>query len=455
MPSRRQSRGLKTRNGCAQCKQRRIKCDEKKLSCFNCNRFNQDCSFQHTEPFLFISRALLQPNLSNPSSHVESEPEASRKHRNDQLMLPCEPSFTLEDMRLLHHFTTYTVVTLSDHTEAQMVWSTSIVNCAFQHPFLLQGILAIAALHLAARDPKKEDRLSIMAASKQNIALHDFRSQMERITPENCDALFAFSFLASYYIPASAGTVINPSGNFLKEDMFNAIVYWLQLCHGTSSIYHHSKEWIGEGPLSSLFWPDQYSEIDRSSVVCEQVPVSAPHERRLRELEDLCQQDLGREGLDSATDIEEKELNAHALGIFMKLFRRLNDQHNRQDVQPSAKLMHKLPELQRDTRKRPSVFTLSLAWLFEIPLGFIELLEQQRPISLVIFAHFALLLLHAPQFWWNKPIAMKIVKAVNTSLATRYHRWIKWPLHEIMQRYDQMGYAGVSHVNSSHNRAHV
>ncbi|KAJ6007278.1 hypothetical protein N7540_011254 [Penicillium herquei] len=368
-------------------------------------------------------------------------------------MLPCETAFTLEDMRLLHHFTSYTVVTLSDHTEAQMVWSTKIVNCAFQHPFLLQGILAIAALHIAAQEPQEEDRLSIMAASKQNIALHDFRSQLERITPENCDALFAFSFLASYYVPASAGTVINPSGSFLKEDLFNAIVYWLRLCHGTNCIYHHSKKWITQGPLTSLFWPGQYSEIDRFGDFCDRFPVSTPHEHRLRQLEDLYQQDMGREGVTSASSIEEKELNAHALGIFVKLFRRLNGQHNRLNVRPSANSMSNPPnfeaarehsnfnlsELEPDVGKRPSVFTLSLAWLFEIPLGFIELLEQKRPVSLVIFAHFALLLLDAPQFWWNKPLAMKIVKAVHASLAARYHRCIEWPLHEIMQRNDQMG----------------
>ncbi|KAJ5752642.1 hypothetical protein N7520_009559 [Penicillium odoratum] len=338
-------------------------------------------------------------------------------------------------MRLLHHFATHTAATLSDHPEAQIIWRTSVVECSFRHPFLLQGILAVAALHTATSNPQEEDRLSMMAASKQNTALKEFRTQLQQITPKNCDALFAFSFLAGYYVPASAGTVINPSASFLKEDLFNAMVYWLRLCRGTSSIYQYAKEWIKQGPLANLFWTNQYSDKDRSSEVRDDYSLHTPYEQRLSDLETMCNQLSGREEVASETVVEERELNTHALKIFLRLFCCLNTLASKKprSTFPDADMPSK-PNSVNSTGKSPSDLTLSLAWLFEIPLGFIDLLEQQRPVSLVIFAHFAILLLHAPQFWWNEPIARKIVKTVNDSLAPRYHRLIQWPIHEVLQR---------------------
>jgi hypothetical protein len=44
------------------------------------------------------------------------------------------------------------------------------------------------------------------------------------MTGEDCDAVCAFSFLAEYYDPASAGTAINSSATLIKNDFFDAVV---------------------------------------------------------------------------------------------------------------------------------------------------------------------------------------------------------------------------------------
>jgi len=99
---------------------------------------------------------------------------------------------------------------MSDRSEAEEVWSTTVVQIAFEQPFLLQGILALAALHMASLNSPEKQRLSITVASNKMLA-YENRSQLEHITRQNCDAIFASSILTDYYIPASEVQSINPS----------------------------------------------------------------------------------------------------------------------------------------------------------------------------------------------------------------------------------------------------
>jgi hypothetical protein len=54
--------------------------------------------------------------------------------------------------------------------------------------------------------------------------------------------------------------------------------------------------------------------------------------------------------------------------------------------------------------------SLPFAWLFEISVPFVELVEQRQSVSLIIFAHFSLLFGNAAKLWWSEQIPAKIVK---------------------------------------------
>ncbi|KAL3429093.1 hypothetical protein BDV09DRAFT_180926 [Aspergillus tetrazonus] len=435
------SRGLKSRHGCGQCKQRRVKCDERKPRCYNCIRFNEACSFRLIEPFVTMSAGNLRLLQCGVSAVPHPQLSSTQDQKHDQESQPREVTFTLEDMRLLNHFINHTAETLSDSLTAQRIWRTSVVECAFNHIFLLEGILSLAALHMAMQNSEQAERLSILAATKQNTALQGYRFQLRNITPENCEAVFAFSFLACYYVPASAGTVINPAANFLEDDLLSAMVSWLRLCHGANSIHKYAGEWIRRGPLEGLLRQHPSSGYGRYAEICG---LNAPQLQRLRELEDLCNPHGKRENF-PYDNLDVKEINLRALTIFKGLLSCLQDKqdvnhwvsgqssHPLSDAETtfasSSQFGDKLPD---DLNAHAPGFNLSLLWLFEIPIEFIELLEKRNPISLIIFAHFSLLLLHGPQFWLNRPIANKIVQSVAASLDHRYFTWIQWPIERVL-----------------------
>ena len=54
---------------------------------------------------------------------------------------------------------------------------------------------------MASLNTGEEEHLSILAVSKQDAAHKDFRPQLENITPQNCDATFAFSLQNTTFLP--------------------------------------------------------------------------------------------------------------------------------------------------------------------------------------------------------------------------------------------------------------
>ncbi|KAJ6104102.1 hypothetical protein N7523_010422 [Penicillium sp. IBT 18751x] len=417
--------GQKSRTGCRECKIRKVKCDEQRPICGSCSRLNKNCSFLITTPYLWGSGRDRQPQSGTANSARKPRLDAREglsKHVKD------DPSFTLNDMRLLHHFISYTSATLSDRPEAQKTWATTVVQIAFVHQFLLQGVLALAALHMASLNTSEKESLSILAASKQDAALQEFRPQLEDITPQNCDAILAFSFLAEYYIPASAGTVINPSATFMEDDFFNAIVEWLRLYQGTSNIYKRKGHWIRNGPIAPLLW---CVLSERCQSPTQQANTKGTRIHPLHNLAKIWETEREL----SARELNENNINSRALEILVEAFNLvLEDKANAPEV-----AVYGVPnDLQWPINhtshgpKSSNSLSLSFGWLFEIPLGFVELLEQRRPAALIIFAHFSVLFQNAPKFWWNEPIPAKILKAVAAVLPREYHKWIELPMHEVL-----------------------
>lgn len=326
--------------------------------------------------------------------------------------------FSLEDMRLLHHFTSETASTLSDRPEVQDAWASTVVRLALTHTFLLQGILALSALHMASLDKQNKNRLSIVAASKQDTALRGYRLEVEDITDENCDAVFAFSFLAEYYIPASAGTAINPSATFMEDNFFDAIVDWLRLCQGTSDIYKRKGHRIKDGPLKPLLWNEFLAAKSDIPFLTNESHARAKSAHKLWYLRELLT------SKDSEAAARENSVNHEALSILVDVCSR---------VQGDFKSLDRASQSHQQYLGAPKYLSLSFVWLFEIPVPFVELLERRQPVSLIIFAHFSLLFGNAAKLWWSGHIPAKIAKAVAAILPHGYQQWIEWPVREVVQ----------------------
>lgn len=106
---------------------------------------------------------------------------------------------------LLHHYESTTSDTIATDPETQRLWRDTVVLIATHYEFLMHGIMAIAALHLAHDEliPHKKRQYLFMASKLQDEAMPAFREVVTKVNESNCHAILAFTHLLVIYSFAS------------------------------------------------------------------------------------------------------------------------------------------------------------------------------------------------------------------------------------------------------------
>jgi hypothetical protein len=112
----------------------------------------------------------------------------------------------INDMRLLHHWVTNASKSLYPHNVRKYeIWQGSIVDLSFDHPFLLHGLLGMAALHKAgAGDLPDRTALAVQADYHIGIALKIYSKKLESPTLEEALPMFLLSSILVNYQFGSA-----------------------------------------------------------------------------------------------------------------------------------------------------------------------------------------------------------------------------------------------------------
>jgi hypothetical protein len=93
---------------------------------------------------------------------------------------------------------TYQVLTRNERTDP--VWRLRVPEEALSHPFLMHGILALSAVHIArTRDDHRRPTYLNTAVAHQNQALTSFRGLLNDINDSNTKAMFALSSVVVVY----------------------------------------------------------------------------------------------------------------------------------------------------------------------------------------------------------------------------------------------------------------
>ncbi|KEF53173.1 uncharacterized protein A1O9_10621 [Exophiala aquamarina CBS 119918] len=104
---------------------------------------------------------------------------------------------------LLQHYRNFTSRTIATDIETEAMWGDALIHMAYHHDFLMNALLALAALHLAQgdeMDPPVDRRNYLLAASKfQDIAMAPFRVAVADANKANCHAILAFTHLLVLY----------------------------------------------------------------------------------------------------------------------------------------------------------------------------------------------------------------------------------------------------------------
>ncbi|QSZ35875.1 hypothetical protein DSL72_006997 [Monilinia vaccinii-corymbosi] len=157
----------KSSNGCAQCKARRVKCDEIHPTCSRCARRSAPCSF-------------LSSSNSPIGSSVQSSPISPA--------LEFESTRTIE-LKLMHHYSTSTSILLAQDSTDIVFQNTVAINLAFSNPFLMNAFMATAALHLSTVETDKSRFWIHTALQYHNKAITGLNEALKNPASSNLDAL--------------------------------------------------------------------------------------------------------------------------------------------------------------------------------------------------------------------------------------------------------------------------
>jgi len=131
-------------------------------------------------------------------------------------------------------------------------WRTYIPEQATKHKFLMHGILALSALHVAYKQPDQGAKYITLCDKHQNTALESYRGSLtSTIDASTADALFAFASMISVTSMArSCSPAVMRDAGMVDLD---AVCELFFLTRGVRDVIHLNHVVISQGPMAEMF----------------------------------------------------------------------------------------------------------------------------------------------------------------------------------------------------------
>ena len=366
----------KSRYGCDNCRRRRVKCDEGGPPCTNCIlRRLDNCIYSRVLP-----ASLLATPRRPSQSCISSRSDVALPLNGNSSDEPSSPAKLpkVDELELMHQFATDTYQSLCVSEDETPTWQVLVPKLALKHRYLMNGILALASLHIATTiDPTNALPYIDTGLEYHSLSLEPFRRSIENLGPENCNAAFAHS------IVTTAISLALPQLTVTRENaarMTDNMITVFELLQGVKKILTIGQSWINLKLFSQgSFWKDTTAILD------------ADTDGALNQLATLNEQ-IRANGDEDQFYIN-KDVIAHLRHCFTKFYAS-------SDPAPV------------------------LAWLAAVDKGFVDSLRRRQPFSMLILAYWGLLLADLNgQRWWALNSGRALVSELLDALSAEDLLW--------------------------------
>jgi hypothetical protein len=308
---------------------------------------------------------------------------------------------TPKNAELLHHYVTAASSSLADYDSFRPVWQVSVPQEAQSFGFLMDGILAISALHLGSLYYSPAftscERQALpyheLAHRHYDAAVSCFNTGVKQLTPANTNAVLAFAHLSVYFAFGSSPAL--PSA-FVSLD-------------------HDTNKTVTEQPIDDLL---EVILLFRKAMAVLRTAWSLLADSTMSIL-----LQHGPEVTDSAYLPTDIRIALEQLGA---LILSQQSQHNPELELPSNVYICSYAWLLSSfvmAETRPSDWSISLRFPMNVPEALIGQIRSREPLALVILAHYCVLLHRAPVRWWAVGWGSKVLKAVCHCLTGKEPVW--------------------------------
>ncbi|KAH1946286.1 hypothetical protein KXV69_005876 [Aspergillus fumigatus] len=342
--------GDHVRHGCQQCRERHVKCNEVHPQCLNCQRHKIQCSFSTPG----VTSATLSPD-------------------------------TLDDLQLLDYWYRRPIPANASGPAEQS--GHDIVRLGFSHHYLLNSILALAALQLFDED-RSQTRWYARAVVHWQAAITRARPHVQQLDESHCRALLSFCFYTSMYALAEPlRRPALPSRSQPSFDPVKELVQAIRLGRSSTSLVqqHLASVTISDPFLVGKFYPCKLAPI-------QGLESAFPQLVSLRAL-------IQRQCMD-----QERAVCLHAAeSLFVSIAHIVGDPGN------------------------PAQIRAIWGWASHVDSAFLDMCSAHHTAAIVIFARFAVLMHLGGDNWYLQRWPAVLLRQIRGLLKDDMEDPIRWP----------------------------
>jgi hypothetical protein len=296
----------------------------------------------------------------------------------------------LRELELMHHYTAYTSLTTADFATFNHIWQNVIPAEALSHPFLMYGILALAALHISHDRPQVKYLYTPVALQHYNVAIASFRSALKKVDADNCTALFNFSTILIVLSFAFA----QPPSPAQNQSSVEELIQIFTLLQGVRVVLQSAMPWVSKGPLSPLL---QRAAVQNSDAARNSIHIPQDFDEALIRLE----------GYNERTY-------------------EIADSHEmyNQAIQSLKACVKKI-------EANPGDRAAAINWLVFLESSYISSLKDNQPLALVTLAHYGIVLNGLRDSWFVRGLSIRVIEVVHLSLSEKWRPLVHWPMEQV------------------------
>ncbi|KAB8215058.1 hypothetical protein BDV33DRAFT_227871 [Aspergillus novoparasiticus] len=420
----------KSRNGCGNCKRRKIKCDEVHPACGQCISHDINCDFTvpPTAPSetastgstcsTLVARAAPSPynsitfisssktDFKLPKRRYQRRPATARETANaksalaEVLLTPTNSQLQLNttDLALLHHYLSVTSITLSDDDEGLHLLQVALPQIGFRYQYILHLLLAFASYHMTRSSSMDAPHgRSLEGDHHYNTALTLVSSSIAGLNESTCQAVYSSSVLICLCSLAKGPR----DGEYLAfSDSDRA--EWLTLLRGIRSITEVSRDLFYVDPVSSPRSETRERLLQGEPQLYHE-NIWPEWKRRLKECEQLIEMEHTAGGIQHAVYV-------HVLTCLTNAFHHV---YGKTDI------------------SRGERCAKTFQWLYQLPDDFVFDLQQRKWPALLLLSYFLVLLQQLNSYWFVKCWPEHVMGEIYRSFNEQQRVWLQWPTNQI------------------------
>ncbi|KAI1272530.1 hypothetical protein F5Y07DRAFT_301536 [Xylaria sp. FL0933] len=388
-PSKKRRTHYKSRNGCQQCKQRHVKCDEQRPACLQCSMTARSCLYVRVKSNGSQVAAPVTPTAQSPPSCLVVQPEVRNAANPPGPALREVPqqSFDLSHLVLFHHVESGLMAPPNWHLAADKEGPQRllhmVVTSALSTPYLMDAVLGFAALHLStlASDFTSQRRYRLQAIHLQTRALALYNAACPEITEQNCKVLLLYSAFIGMHMLHETITSQTDS-----RELLDKFIQFTGLYHGVKVVINRAWYILRESELSSIV--DEIEAADGLETSCESI--------------------------------------CHELSCFLTTIR---DKLGPSSFQACQNAVQSLEWIfhQRSVLCAAAGQRIVLSWPVRMSAAYLQMLRERQPEALVIMAYWAILLHYERDFWLFGQGGRFLIDAISDYLGPYWDKWLTFP----------------------------